>query len=1078
MNYSQFIHGKTTGGRNYEIVALTADLAGRESELEKIAQKYRFWGSQPPVANPIAVGVFHYRDSLLLAQAMQARRRNGEPILDVQGRPFTQHRYVFIPPATLVGLSGRFWLLLNWIMEETRGIPVFDRVERDLRPLPVPRFGGDWYNRAEELDKLTRSLTLCDQQKRPVLLSALAALVNQKRVIFDAAATGDIFSEDLLEGVLLLLPATCRARISVAAGALDERVCTQASLMVKTNGTPTGPLAADLIWAKRANNQFFGAVEKTTFDSGYTSLLLPILAQPDSLNVLLRILDSVDAPQGDSHADPWQALNNGWLATRLIPVLPDPQERAKYWRSALKNLSPVEWKSILPTVLDETGMEIAWLELQKQAKRQPVTYAPLVFQLWQNFSSQYISYTLQQELPADLELAENLLRHGLLTHLGPEHRLDLFNLCLAVITFRSEQNRQQAVDLAHFVLKNGPFDGFTENFALQEAVLPARPDRAVLVDFFNTQMAPILPSLTPDVLVESRIYQGLSGQAPQIAELIKTVVSRQEQALEMLPELASTAKMSLSQRRDFYAACIVAWRPAYPAARPLLTDLVTQWIAAYTPEERPPITSLTKGITGWLDEHASAAVCPLLIVSGANFSFEDWEVLAEDLFPDPLGQASFMDHATVGQPVTTMTRRWLQAVADNSGAKANFEASYTWHNLQTDGPTWLAEAVPQLLGWQPVTLSALLPLLERLQSALNLSQPTLFRFLEALPRQGDDDLGLMLAAYLPQFAAGQANNLEEMPLWQMLNAQAPKVAQVYKVLAEGQKNPALDMFNQLKLNTALNEAPEYATAMTHWLQLCGKGNWLKGRLLETLVERWLIDHSTIDPILLTGLLRPDLAEKYAFSDWLALAKICWLPDYQSLWPLSGQPSLSARQRAQVLNVARACTVHYVTPAQAQALVVACQNWGLSESELAELVSCIPQKACNFSLLHPYLYINGSVITTNSHTFQNLLIMAMQLNPSDPVEQAQFKLFLTRLLTQQLQYADGVPFLTAWRQVVVDKKLYQQALTSAALELAPDHFSLLVQRAHQLRGQGARDLSQTLAAALDTYWTDQKRKLSG
>lgn len=1073
MNLSQFIHGKTLGGRNYDLVALTPDLAGREAELEAVAQKYRFWGSQPPVDNPIAVGIFHYGNGLLLAQAMLATLSTGRLAADVQGRPYTQHRYVFISPEALDGLSGRLWLLLNWIMEETRGIPVFEAPARDLAPLSAPQFDRRWYNPAEELDKLKQSLTLKDRAGRPVLLSVLAALSNRKRVVFDAAAIDNVFSEDLLEGTFLLLPAACRNLVSVAAGALDERVCTHANLMLKTNGTPGGPLADDLVWAKRANNQFFGAVENGALDSGYSRLLQPILVQPDSLTILLRILDGLTVTE----TDPWQFLNSGRLAPHLIPAMPDPERRAKYWRSALKDLSPAEWEAILPSVVDDTGLEIAWAELKKLAARQPAPFAPLVFRLWRNFSGAYIRYVLREELPADTKLAEGLLRHGLPEQVGAEHQADFLGLCRHLIAAKADHNRLQAAELANLLLKTGKFNTLAEKFSLQEAVLPDKIGRADLVTAFNDLLAPVLPDLSPDALTESRIYRAMLQLAPELAALVERVVSGKARALPVLPELANGLKMLPGQRADLYAACLSAWQPAWPPAQPLLTDLVTQWIAAWPPENRPHLTTLFTGMIGWINRFAPEPIRPLLTVSGADFAFEDWDALAGALFADPLGQASFMDHVTEGDPLERMVSRWLRVTAENPAAAGHFEASYTRHALQTIGPAWLAEGVGQLLGWEKTSFSALLPLFDRLQAALNLPQPVLFKFIERLPGGGDDDLGFLLAAYLPQLAAGKNGEVESLPMWQMLNAQAPKVAQVYKILAEGQKNPALDKFNQLKLNAALTEAPEYATALAHWLQMCGKGSWLKGGLLETVMEQWQANPSAIDPLLLARLLQPELAEKYAFSDWLALAKICWRPEYQSLWPAdNSQPAPDARRRTQVLAVAADVSRQYTSPEQARKLVQACRDWNLPVASLAELVSNFPAKLCNFKLLHPYLYADGSVINPQDHTSQNLLAMAMQLAPTDVIEQAQFKLFLTRLLTQQLRREDGVAFLTTWNQVVTQRRLYEQALTAAVLKLAPNHFSVLVRRAHQLAEQGVKDLSKTIVLALDAYWTGQKQTL--
>ncbi len=1088
--YSQFIHGKTLGGRNYKLVAHTADLRGRESELEAIAQKYRFWGAQPPAANPIAVGVFRYGDELLLAQAMQAARSNGQPAADALGRPFTQHRYVFIPPNSLSALAGRWWLLLNWIMEETRGVPAFQQIEPELPPLPAPQITANWHNFGDELQKLERSLLLRDKTDRPVLLAALSALINRKRVLFDAAAVNNVFSEDLLEGVLLLLPTLCRTQVAVAAGALDAKICTQADLLVKTNGAPTGSLPADLLWNKRANNQFYGLAGQNTFTSPYARFLEPILNRPASRRELLRLLDSLTA-LNPPVADPWRALNNGAVTARLIPVLPDPAARAKYWRGALKNLTPADWQAIIPTIIDETGLEMAWTQLQKLTVKKPDSYAPPVFNLWRNFSSAYIRYILQEELPANLPLAEALLTRGLLAELGTDYRADLFTLCRRTLSALAEESPPRAAELLCVVRASKRFDTPTENLILREALLPARPDKAALLNFLRTEILPVLPTFSFDDLSPRRCYQELSRQAPQTADLLRVIVSKRGKALNALPELATQADLSLAERQRLYAACLNAWQPKFKVARPILTDLLTQWIAASAPEDRSPLPALLAPLNDWLAANAPDALQQALASLGADSGAGEaaWAQAAAEIYPDALSVASFMDHVTAGQPVTALLRYWLPVVADAQNlpsppsALELFANSYTWHTLQSAGPAWLAEALAQLLGWQPAALSALIPLLERLENALDVPQATLFKFLELLPRQGDDEactersrsMDLLLAAWLPQAAAGKLLNLEAQPAWQVLNAQAPKVAALYKTLAEGQRNPAVDLFNQLKLNAALNQAPEYAPAMAHWLQLCGKGKWISGRLLETLSNRWQANIAAVDPALLDSLLRPDLSEKYTFGDWLNLAKLCWLPDYQSLWPLSGQPGPNARQQMQILSLAKEIASGYTAPLQAEKLLDACRNWGLSRARLAELIAHLPPKACNFRLLHPYLYVKGAVIKADSHTNQNLLARAMQITPA-PAEAPRMDAFLTRLLAQQLQADDGLAQIIAWQKLARNAARYHQALTAAALELSPRRFSMLVQRAQQLQLQGEKTLSMIIISALDTYWQGEKGRM--
>jgi hypothetical protein len=1010
---------------------------------------------------------------------MQATRSGGQPAADALGRPFTQHRYVFIPPNSLSALAGRWWLLLYWIMEETRGIPAFPRFEPDLPPLSAPQISANWYNPAEELQKLERSLLLRDKTDRPVLLAALAALINRKRVLFDAAAVNDVFSEDLLEGVLLLLPTFCRTQVAVAAGALDAKICTQADLLVKTNGAPNGSLPADLLWNKRANNRFYGEADQNTFTGPYARFLEPILNRPASRRELLRLLDGLTAPDTPA-ADPWRALNNGAVTARLIPVLPDPAARAKYWRGALKNLSPADWQAIIPTIVDETGLEMAWTQLQKPAVKAPDSYAPAIFSLWRNFSAAYIRYIVQEELPANLPLAEALLTRGLLAELGTDYRADLFNLCLATLSARAGENPPRAAELLRVVEASGRFDSPAESLTLREAALPLHPDKVALLNFFRTEIIPVLPTLSFDDLSPRRCYQELTQQAPQTADLLRVIVSRRGKALDALPELASQADLSLAERQRLYAACLNAWQPDFKAARPLLTDLLTQWIAAGAPQDRSPPAALLAPLNNWLAANAPDALQKALSSLGADSeaSEEAWALVAAEIYPDALSIASFMDHVTVGQPVTALLRYWLPVIANAPtppsppSALELFANSYTWHTLQSDGPAWLAEAVAQLLGWQPVALSALVPLLERLENALNVPPATLFKFLESLPRQGDDEVGLLLAAWLPQAAAGKSLEPEAQPAWQLLNAQAPKVAAVYKTLAEGQRNPAVDLFNQLKLNAALNQAPEYAPAMAHWLQLCGKGKWISGRLLETLCNQWQANAAAVDPALLGSLLRPDLSEKYTFGDWLNLAQLCWLPDYQSLWPLSGPPGPNARQQTQILSLAKARAADYTTPLQAERLLDACRNWGLSRPRLAELAAHLPPKACNFRLLHPYLYVKGALIEPDSHTNQNLLARAMQITPA-PAEAPRMDVFLTRLLAQQLQADDGLAQIIAWQKLTRNAARYHQALTAAALELSPRHFSMLVQRAQQLQLRGERPLSRIIISALDNYWQGEK-----
>jgi hypothetical protein len=120
-------------------------------------------------------------------------------------------------------------------------------------------------------------------------------------------------------------------------------------------------------------------------------------------------------------------------------------------------------------------------------------------------------------------------------------------------------------------------------------------------------------------------------------------------------------------------------------------------------------------------------------------------------------------------------------------------------------------------------------------------------------------------------------------------------------------------------------------------------------------------------------------------------------------------------------------------------------------------------------------VKGALIEPDSHTNQNLLARAMQITPA-PAEAPRMDVFLTRLLAQQLQADDGLAQIIAWQKLTRNAARYHQALTAAALELSPRHFSMLVQRAQQLQLRGERPLSRIIISALDNYWQGEKGRM--
>ncbi|MFQ5612370.1 MAG: hypothetical protein ACE5H9_09580 [Anaerolineae bacterium] len=1073
LGYSQFIHGKLVGQSRYKIVAHTPDLIERQEELEALAQEYRFWGAQPPDGKPLAVGVVPAGEQLLLVQAMAGGAGNGRPALDSRGRPFSQHRYVFIPREALAALRGRTWRLLNWVME-MGAIPLFRQFEPNLAYLPPPAFQDEIdRDAAGEVEKLQRGLSLAGSRSQPVLLSALAALINQRRVLFDAAATHDVYSEDLLEGVLLLLPAGWRGRVGIAAGALDERVCHWADLLVKTHQGPQAPLPDDLLWIKRADNKIYGRANGQTFNSSYTDLLQPVATNPASLPVLLKILDSLDAASSVGR------LDDGRLAVRLIPALPDEQDRAEAWQAALAGLSPEGWAEMLPAVVDDTGLDMAWQSLKSKAAGKPATYAPLVFRLWSNFEKDALLRLLREDLGQDLALAGALLEQGLLDQLDlrlddASYRPVLYGLCLAVLSDRARRRAGGAYPLALRLANHGPFRTPAERFALLDAALGPQTPLPEVVERFNRDLGPLLPWLPEDVFAASNLLAILRASAAEVAGLLEHVVAGGAEGLDYLPHVAHHFEMNEAQRGAVYAAALAALSPTYEDSRGLLTDLLLQSLAAHRPGPAQEAWSWRASLgptSAWFEANLPAQVVALLDRVVAAPGWETWRRLAAALLDTPLARARFLDEVSGGHPLEPLLQDWLAVVGSDPEARAYFEAGHAWRVLQEEGPAWLREALPALLGWQAVPLSRLLQLLERTQQALRLPLETLSGVLEQIP-DGQalaeplslDQLATLLATYLPY---GKGINLAESRLWRLLRARSSALAEFLRGLQSGKAS-------RNKMNTLVVTSPEYAPIMARWLRLSGRVDWIGGPLLHALSIGWL-ESGDVDQELLGLLTNPAVTASFKTADWLAVTRLCWLPGNEHLRPSGQAPALKAGEKAQLAQYAREAARSYTRPDQTRRLLEDCRRWGLDRRAQEEIIAAAPPQACNVNLLVPYLYPNGQIIDPARQRY--LLALAWQLVPRDDIDLARLKAFFIEQTAQLLSGNPDPAVLAHWRDLAADQALYLKALAAAARQVAATHFNQLVQCAHRLRESGLVEESRLIEQALQTYWEVEQAKLA-
>lgn len=310
------------------------------------------------------------------------------------------------------------------------------KLEGNLDYLQIPLDELSQKELQKEVETIQNCLKETDSQGRPWLLSALAAILNNQRVIIDYVQD-NINPSNYLESILLLLPAKFRGNVAVAMGYLDDTQCGWAQLIIKFNGTPN-KLSDNLIWLDRRNKNIEGINQNTVENALVNDILYPILKTPDRIAKLLETLDKIKGDIGTL-----ENPNYLKIIIQLIPLFPEEQQD-DLWKKWLDNLNLQQWEEIIPDIKnDQKALFCGWQNLVNQIDEDSQHCYKLISNLLTYFSIENCLLLLENNLIKNLSLAEKLLNYELHNEIcileNAQLKQAIFNVCKAVLNTKSRQ---------------------------------------------------------------------------------------------------------------------------------------------------------------------------------------------------------------------------------------------------------------------------------------------------------------------------------------------------------------------------------------------------------------------------------------------------------------------------------------------------------------------------------------------------------------------------------------------------------------------------------------------------------------
>jgi hypothetical protein len=578
--YSNFVYGKLVDRNSgYCIVARTADLVDEDQLLDIAEKTHYFWNQPPDGAKPKGVGVFQVNDQIVFAQFSRALNDQEQEVAS-GGSRFYQHRYVFIPRQSLDALHHQTPFILSWLNQQR--ISIFKEFDCNLQPLSIPPIDSSTVDLTSVANKVQRLWSETNDEGEPLLLSALAALINRQRLILARDPEASIVPEVFLESLISLLPASCRSQIAIAVGSIEEEDCTWAQLIIKNRLPGRQSLTSDshpLIWLDLAQKTFVGDCQSNVFQHPYVDdTLLPLKSTPEAIERRLQNLDQAC----DTNFN-LESLSQPEFIVQFIPELPE-ERQTELWKKYIARITPERWQVIISAISDPQALASLWIALHQRNPHEKSLIALLVL-VWEKLSPQAQVKFFESHLESNLELTETLLLNGLLEpleHESSEIRAMLKQLCQALIAKKAKQNIDSALHLVEQLTDLSALQESGEAFKLMDTIFSEQIAPDALEKIFITKIFPLVPTFHPSQWQESSLRRRLTTSASKIAAIVDRLdqlIQRQPEALKQIVYIADRLGMNPSLQDPIISCFLESWGLPFESTKPFLKLLIERSLA-------------------------------------------------------------------------------------------------------------------------------------------------------------------------------------------------------------------------------------------------------------------------------------------------------------------------------------------------------------------------------------------------------------------------------------------------------------------------------------------------------------------
>jgi hypothetical protein len=685
--YNQFIYGKFYNWQSgYRLVACTSDLAQYQAVLEEIAQKeFRFWGSQPPEGNKKSVGISQLKNEigsissenyLVLIQTEQANQV-------CEGRPYTQHRYIFVPKEDVINESPV--VLLRRILNNT--IPVFpDKFEDNIDYFAPEQLlkGSETKYFDNKISEITSCLNDKNDSEQSLILLALYLLLNKQKLILTIEREINIAPQNFLSNILLLLPFACRNLLAIAIGNLDENRCIWANVIINTNGFPnTQKLPQNMIWLNRKTKKILPQVSSDIFEHPYVQdFLIPIDNNPDSIRRMLQYLQTLTDDEFTL-----DSLSKADTLAHIIPGLTPGERQIECWCKYILLIDDNEIKTIIDRNIDQESLFCLWKALEKLYKNS-TRYEQLMLLVIQKLDIKKVIEILENRSIQFLGIAENLASQlfEVLNVENPSTSTALKLLCLNIVKEKSEHNElEKARKLAlEFASKQNIYLYFHEKFLILDAILFGENiPKHFFISWFDN-FAYLLFFVAPKLIYDSNFYKiHLDKHFPKVKEWLQLLLNNRRENLVYLLHIADEMKIS-PQGTDkmchsFIKNCSgITYEESLPFLRLLISKSIDRQHKICLKNDIYPATF------SWFKsskEELNNALNKL--EQNPNF-WHNWYNLAEIFYKDRHEIVNFLDEEI--QPFPTfdveMLTEWMSLIENQLPLKNSFLNSYSFSTLK------------------------------------------------------------------------------------------------------------------------------------------------------------------------------------------------------------------------------------------------------------------------------------------------------------------------------------------------------------------------------------------------------------